>query len=359
MTVKAESITKTMLVAAMAIFLFGCAQGTPQAGDSQLVSESEDVATETEQTVSGGTSTTEEIHLLAPVTVTDREPSGHWNVTEGPTFLEIWDSDAHEEMEFEEVKSIYSYFDLKERDDETGEYDFPNSMHAALSDGTEGDITNQDVINDLWQRILGMRISPDLAMADSDTLYTNELVFSWDDGRTQTYTFKGHTALAVDGTLFPIIEDFRTGAEVFSGYSVSRMENPGYPDTVFDIARMVIEDSLGKRKIFFVKKGGTTMDYSGDSFDWDAARDGMEETYGVEHVKGSDGAPGGLRIKATNISNPPSCTIEGAERIFVVEMTRDDEGYLYPEITYQVEGSEDRATCSIKMEQDELVVSYR
>ena len=359
MAIKAESIVRVVLIAAIAASLVGCAQGAPQAEDSQPVSQSEDAATQTEETAPKSTAT-EEIHLVAPVNVTDREPSGEWYVTEGPTWLEISDGGTQEEMEFEEIDLIYDYFDIGERDGKSGEDEYPDKLHVALSDGTKGDITNPDVIGDLWYRVLDMRLSPDLAMVDSDTLYTNELVFSWDDGRTQTFTFRGHTALAVDGTLFPIIEDSRTGAEVFSGNSISRMENYKYPDTVFDIARMVIEDGLGKRKVFFIKSGSTTMGYSTDSFSWDAAGDGMVETYSVEYVKEGDGSRGCVRIRATNMSDPPSCIIEGAERVYVVEMIRDSESYyLHPMITYQPEGGGDRATCTIKMEDGELVVSYQ
>ena len=360
MAVKVESIVRSLLVVAIVTFLVGCAQSTPQTESGQSVPESEETAAQTEQTTPKNVSNTEEIHLVAPVSLTDREPSGQWYTTEGPTWLEISDGGTHEEMEFEEIDIIYDYFGLEEHDGKSGEREHPDSLHVTLSDGTEGDITNPDVINDLWNRVLYMRLSPDLAMADSDTLDTNELVFSWDSGRTQTFTFRGHTALAVDGALFPIIEDSRTGAEVFSGYSVSRMENYKYPDTVFDIARMVIEDGLGKRKVFFIKSGSTTMGYSRDSFSWDAADDGMVETYSVEHVKGSDDSQGGVRIKATNMSDPSSCIIEGAERVYVVEMMRDDESnYIYPQITYQPEDGGDRAMCSIKMEDGELVVSYQ
>ena len=194
-------VVRALLAVAMAIVLAGCAQGTLQPEEAVPKSEP----------------TTEEVHLVAPVAVTDREPSGQWNASDGPTWLEMYDVGAGEEMEFEEIDAICNYFDLKEYDTKSGEHDYPDSLHVALSDGTEGSITNRDVINDLWGRVLYMRLSPDLAMADSGALYTNELVFSWDDGRTQTFTFKGQTALAVDDVLFPIIEDVYTGAEVFSG----------------------------------------------------------------------------------------------------------------------------------------------
>ena len=361
-----SGVVRALLAVAMVVILVGCAQGAPQAGDGQLGSQSEDAASQAEQATPQAeqaapqnTSTTEEVHLVAPVAVTDREPSGQWNASDGPTWLEMYDVGADEEMEFEEIDAICNYFDLREYDRRNGEHDYPDSLHVVLSDGTEGSITNPDIINDLWGRVLYMRLSPDLAMADSGALYTNELVFSWDDGRTQTFTFKGQTALAVDGVLFPIIEDVYTGAEVFSDYSVSRLENDKYPGAVFDIARMMIEDGLGKRKAFIIKSGTTRMRYSRDSFDWDAANDGIVETYSVKSIKESDGTKCRVRIKEANASNQPSCNIEGAERIYVVEMKRDDAGYIYPEITYQPQDSEDRATCTIKMEKNGLVVSYQ
>lgn len=341
---KIESVVRTLLAVAIAIVLVGCAQGTPQE----------------EQTAPKSESIKEEIHLAEPVAVTDREASGQWNVSDGPTWLDIWDSGTDEKMEYEEIDVIYSFLDLKEFDDWSGEHDYPNSMHAALSDGTEGDIKNQEVINDLWERVLRMRLSPDLAMTDPGTFYTNELVFTWDDGRTQTFSFKGHTALSVDGTLFPIIESLDTGIEVFNGpVVIKHLENWKYPDTVFDIVRMVMEDELGKRGVIITKSGSSNMDYSRDSFDWDAGDDGMVETYNVKHIQESDGSRDWVRIKATNMSNPPSCEIEGAERLYVVEKKRDDKDHPYLEVTYQPQDSEDKATCIIKMENDELVVKYQ
>ena len=127
-----------------------------------------------------------------------------------------------------------------------------------------------------------------------------------------------------------------TGIEVFNGpVVIKHLENWKYPDTVFDIVRMVMEDELGKRGVIITKSGSSNMDYSRDSFDWDAGDDGMVEAYNVKHVQESDGSRGWVRIKATNMSNPPSCEIEGAERLYVVEKKRDDKDHPYLEVTQE------------------------
>ena len=315
--------------------------------------------TEPDQTPPETKQAKEEIYLKNPVPTCGLEASGVWNawqyVTGGP---EISDGITHEDLEFEEITLLYELFDVQEFDTWEGNHDWPASLHVTLADGTDGDITNNDVINDLWDRILCMRVSPDLAMVDPGTFANNVFTFSWDDGRRQTFTFTGQTALTVDGTLFPLIEGVNAGGEVFNGWSVTPLKNIRYPEVVFDTARMVIEDSLGKRTVFFIKSGTTNMRYSHDTFSWNANDDDYVEDYAVKPIKGTADTPGGILIEMKNSSDPLSCVIEGATRLYVIEMARDDNNYIYPTITYQPEDSEERATCTIKMVGGKLAVDY-
>lgn len=341
------NIVAALLLAVLATPLTACSHDAAQTEADQIPPEAVRV--------------TEEIHLKDPVPICDRKASGQWNAWQGVVGgdFQITDSADHEKMEYEEISLIYEFFDVQEYDIMRGEHEWPSALHATLADGTEGDITDSDVIHDLWSRIMRMRLSPDLAMVDPGTFANNEFVFSWDDGRVQTFTFTGQTALTVDGTLFPILEAVNSAGEVFNGPSITPVKNSYYPEVVFDTARMVIEDSLGKRTVFFIKHGTTSMDYSEDTFTWNADHDGWGfEEYTVRPVKKTGSHPGGILIEEKYSKDPWSCVIEGATRLYVIEMVRDDDNYSYPKITYQPEDSNERATCTIKLVDDEFVVDY-
>ena len=344
---KLLNVVVALLLAALAAPLAACARDATQ-------TEADQAPLETKQDK-------EEIHLKEPVPHCGLEPSGQWYAWQGVVGgdLSITDGATDEKMEFEEVKSLCYFIDIPEYDSYTGDRELPTNLHVMLSDGTDGNITDSDVICDLWDRCLYLRFSPDLAMPDPGTFVNNTLVFSWDDGRTQTFTITGQYALTIDGTLFPLLEGIYSAGEIFNGPSVSPIKNSKYPETIFDTARMMIDDSLGRRTVFFIKYGSPRMDYSEDTFTWNADNDGWgSETYLVKRVEGTDSTPGGILIQEKNSTEPWSCIIEGATRIYVIEMTRDDDGYIYPQITYQPEDSEDRAMCTVKLVGNKLVVNY-
>ena len=272
----------------------------------------------------------------------------------------FWDYQTGEWIDFDDISHIHELCDVKEyADGYYSKVDWPTDISAELAGNlnvAKGEITDPDIVRDLWERVVRMRLRLSEAVPDETTSKGESLTFYWEDGHSQTFTFKGSWSLAYDGTLYPIFEHRNTDGENFSTPVVQPVPNPYYPGAVFDVIPRLTGKSSSKGPVIVVVYGSSSVHYEDDSFLWNVDGDYPSETMRVRKVEGNAEAAGGIALEDV-WGEKYSCVIEGATRLVKVVIA-SDEDVETALITYEAGDSGETKQCRVACVDDALSVTY-